>query len=352
MADATSTKRRKNLPSCNYCRSKRVICHPQQNGSCPRCLEKGILCTTPAPAARRRRRTKTEMQEERAKKTVKSAVEGQEAHMNDTEVALDIWSLMQLSVSSQTDYGTPHPIPPGIDLSVELVSELFQIFRILPQSHHPIIPLDDLESSLRLLSWNLTSLPSPLRLLAKIIITVASFFSTNAAIVGPGGCGPEIACTVLSKAPLKELEVPDLREYGVRRKSVCCKLWAEALWLAQQQGITAHVSRENAASCWLIDFLECQFSGQGVSTYASAYNGHLRCLAETTIDTLPGCTPEVSETSVLYSAYMMHDAVYAITSRRSIPFSHNDELLIVGPCTTSLELLLQLFLSGASTRKG
>ncbi|KAJ3914587.1 hypothetical protein F5877DRAFT_82648 [Lentinula edodes] len=247
--------------------------------------------------------------------------------------------------------GAPHPIPPSLNLSAELVAELIQIFRILPQSLHPIIPLDELESALRLASWSLASLPPRLRSLAQIIMTLASFFSTNAAIVGPSGCGPEVTSIALSKAPLKEPVVPDLREYGVRRKPVCYQLGAEALSLAHQQGITAHVSRENAACCWLLDFLECRFSGEGVSTYASAYNSHLHCLAETNDSAIPGGAADSPETSVLYRAYMMHDAVYAITSRRSIPFSLQDELLISGPCTTTLEQLLQEFSSNVSNKQ-
>lgn len=39
-SDAQSTKKKR---ACDYCRLKRVICHPQSNGEpCPRCLEKGV----------------------------------------------------------------------------------------------------------------------------------------------------------------------------------------------------------------------------------------------------------------------------------------------------------------------
>ncbi|KAJ3878644.1 hypothetical protein F5051DRAFT_452179 [Lentinula edodes] len=336
---------RKKPPACDYCKARRVICHAQSEGPCPRCVEKGVPCTTSAPAARRRRRTKAEMHEERMKKAnkttdLKSRTDGLETSLIQPNEGPAIGHL-----------GAPHPIPPSLNLSAELVAELIQIFRILPQSLHPIIPLDEVESSLRLASWSLASLPPQLRVLVQIIIALASFFSTNAAIVGPGGCGPEVTGIALSKAPLKEPAVPDLREYGVRRKPVCYQLWAEALSLAHQQGITAHVSRETAACCWLLDFLECRFSGEGVSTYASAYNSHLRCLAETNDSAIPGGGAASPETSVLYRAYMMHDAVYAITSRRSIPFSLQDELLISGPCTTTLEQLLQEFSSNVSNKQ-
>ncbi|KAJ3780166.1 hypothetical protein GGU10DRAFT_391341 [Lentinula aff. detonsa] len=353
--------KRKKSPACDYCKARRVICHAQPNGPCPRCKEKGVPCTTTAPAPRRRRRTRAEMQEERAMKKVKGILspdesEAQILQVNDIRTTTrELYNSVQFSPAYShcvtTPLGSPNPVSPSFNLPPNLIAELFQTFRILPQSLHPVISLDEVESSLRLASWNLASLPSQLRLLAHIIITLASFFSTNAVIIGPGGYGPEIACIALSQGPLKEAAVPDLREYGVRRKPVCYQLWAEALWLAHQEGITAHVSRENAVSCWLLDFLECRFSGQGVSTYAHAYNGHLRCLAETNIGALPGCSADCPETAVLYRAYMMHDAVYAVTNRRSIPFSHSDELLIVGQCTTSLEQLLQTFVSGASNKE-
>ncbi|KAJ3933498.1 MAG: hypothetical protein NXY57DRAFT_15391 [Lentinula lateritia] len=341
--DENEQTKRKKPPACDYCKARRVICHAQSEGPCPRCVEKGVPCTTTALAARRRRRTKAEMQEERLKKANKTA---------DSTLRTAELETSQPNEGPTRHIEAPHFIPPSLSLSAELVAELIQIFHILPQSLHPIIPLDELEASLRLASWSLSSLPPQLRVLAQCIVTLASFFSTNAAIVGRGGCGPEVTSIALSKAPLKEPVVPDLREYGVRRKPVCYQLWTEALSLAHQQGITAHVSRENAACCWLLDFLECRFSGEGVSTYASAYNSHLRCLAETNDSAIPGDAEAASPgTSVLYRAYMMHDAVYAITSRRSIPFSHQDELLISGPCTTTLEQLLQEFSSDVSNKQ-
>ncbi|KAJ3994349.1 hypothetical protein F5050DRAFT_530767 [Lentinula boryana] len=182
-----------------------------------------IRCTTTAPVPRRRRRTKVEMQEERAMKKVKGTLspdktksEAQILLVNDTRtITRELYNSVQLSPAYShcvtTPLGSPNPVSPSFNLPPNLIAELFQsaqhlfflylhgahvllhtAFRILPQSLHPIISLDEVESSLRLASWNLASLPSQLRLLAHTIITLASFFSTNAVIIGPGGYGPEI----------------------------------------------------------------------------------------------------------------------------------------------------------------
>ncbi|KAJ3730096.1 hypothetical protein DFJ43DRAFT_466196 [Lentinula guzmanii] len=194
--------------------------------------------TTTAPAPRRTRRTKAEIQEKRAMKKIKgtlspdkskSEAPSQILQVNATRTTTrELYNSVQFSPAYShcvtTPLGSPNPVSPSFNLPPNLIAELFQTFRILPQSLHPVISLDEVESSLRLASWNLASLPSQLRLLAHIIITLASFFSTNAVIIGPGGYGPEIACIALSQGPLKEAAVLDLREYGVRRKPAACML--------------------------------------------------------------------------------------------------------------------------------
>ncbi|GAA5836344.1 hypothetical protein JCM9279_000360 [Rhodotorula babjevae] len=50
MSDAGT--RKKKPPACDFCKAKRVLCHPSAQG-CPRCLEKGIDCTT-TPVVRRK----------------------------------------------------------------------------------------------------------------------------------------------------------------------------------------------------------------------------------------------------------------------------------------------------------
>ncbi|KAJ7130758.1 hypothetical protein C8R43DRAFT_1024865 [Mycena crocata] len=52
-----SAQEPKKPPACNPCRARRVLCHPQSNGTpCPRCAEKKIICTTtPVPRGRPRK---------------------------------------------------------------------------------------------------------------------------------------------------------------------------------------------------------------------------------------------------------------------------------------------------------
>ncbi|KAJ3868218.1 hypothetical protein EV359DRAFT_77875 [Lentinula novae-zelandiae] len=281
------------------------------------------------------------MQEERLKKANKTA---------DSTLRTAGLETSQPNEGPTRHIEAPHSIPPSLSLSAELVAELIQIFHVLPQSLHPIIPLDELEASLRLASWSLSSLPPQLRVLAQIIVTLASFFSTNAAIVSRGGCGPEVTSIALSKAPLKEPVVPDLREYG-HTSRVSLPTFREKTLRAVGCWTFWNVVRRFPGLSRTPILIYQGFSVEGVSTDASAYNSHLRCLAETNDSAIPGDAAASPETSVLYRAYMMHDAVYAITSRRSIPFSHQDELLISGPCTTTLEQLLQEFSSNVSNKQ-
>ncbi|KAJ7290531.1 hypothetical protein C8J57DRAFT_1276078, partial [Mycena rebaudengoi] len=48
------TQERKIPPACDSCKSRRVLCHSQPDGSpCLRCAENGIICTTtPLPRGR------------------------------------------------------------------------------------------------------------------------------------------------------------------------------------------------------------------------------------------------------------------------------------------------------------
>jgi hypothetical protein len=54
----------------------------------------------------------------------------------------------------------------------------------------------------------------------------------------------------------------DLRPQGEQRESVVMHMYQEALKAAKEESIILEVSKENAASCFLLDFLE---QGSGAS---------------------------------------------------------------------------------------
>ena len=52
-AEDASTTKRKKLPACDYCKARRVICHPQPDGKpCPRCEEKEVTLVSALFGAR------------------------------------------------------------------------------------------------------------------------------------------------------------------------------------------------------------------------------------------------------------------------------------------------------------
>jgi hypothetical protein len=96
---SSSNKPKKKLPACDYCKARRVLCHPQPDGrSCPRCLEKGVKsvffsknlpdseicrCTT-TPVVRRKRKP------EHGGGTPGAAEEANDETMNDAAMELVI----------------------------------------------------------------------------------------------------------------------------------------------------------------------------------------------------------------------------------------------------------------------
>ena len=43
-SQTSAVSKRKKPPACDYCKARRVICHPQPDGKpCPRCVEKEVV---------------------------------------------------------------------------------------------------------------------------------------------------------------------------------------------------------------------------------------------------------------------------------------------------------------------
>ncbi|KAF5389120.1 hypothetical protein D9757_005003 [Collybiopsis confluens] len=216
--------------------------------------------------------------------------------------------------------GEPLPAPPSSELPVEVLQELFETFRISHYNIHPLMSASDLTEKLRLNSWNTHFLSSQDRVLAHCIIAVATLLSTNPFVLRQGELNTgDFECFLHNAAPLKVPLVPDLRPYGIRREYLLRRLWAEAIWLANQEGITTNPSRENATSCWLLGHLSFMICGNGVSPHLSAYVYHVRFLAE---------SGRLGDFNVIsHHGHMMVDAMGALFSKKSIPFTLNEERL-------------------------
>ncbi|KAJ3853949.1 hypothetical protein EV368DRAFT_81097 [Lentinula lateritia] len=320
MVDKPLLKKCKKLPACDYCKAKRVLCHPQQGASCPRCLEKGVICVT-TPAIRRKRRTRAQLEQEQVVITPGNSSESAEGFGSPNKAnhqshnSLERWKWT--STKDPNTIISLNLAPPGLDLPPSLVRELFQDFRLLPQVYYPLLPLKDLETSLHNCSWNLHALLPLDRVLAQCIIATSSRISTSSRLVDLEGYDlPKISML----APLKTRYL-DCREVGRRRENICEKLKAEAVRSAQYE-----------------EDLE-----KGANIYSTAYIHHLRELSEDAIheDTIHD-DGSVGANPIVYSALLMGLALCAATTRKSIPFTYNDELLLCGEDRTSLEQILNV----------
>ncbi|KAJ4478431.1 hypothetical protein J3R30DRAFT_3481948 [Lentinula aciculospora] len=355
MSTAARSKRKK-PPACDYCKSHRVICHPQLHGPCPRCVEKGVNCKT-TPVVRRKRRTvtKAETVQTVAKETSRDPSTsssptnsiGPTHYSSSTTVQsnghLSTMVIIQPRVLLITDNSAePSPVPPTLQLSTELVKELIHALRTAPYDSHPIItnpilPLSQLRTTLQLHSWHLHSLSPPERVLAHCLLTFSALHSVHPFIIGPGELCVEESRILTSSSPLKTPSMPDFRQFGFRREPVVRQLWAESLWLANQAAIATNTSKENAASCWILGYLCYAMLGNASSAFSAACVHHMRTLAE------DGILSTEHGQMLKLRGHMIGDTLPALMVGRNIPITINDELLIVPRRPESLEDFIRTF---------
>ncbi|KAF8830951.1 hypothetical protein HHX47_DHR1000075 [Lentinula edodes] len=341
---------RKKPPACDYCKARRVLCHPQLNGPCPRCVEKGVECTT-TPVVRRRRRTKGELVHSAAKATTSSSkncndqATASTSKQSDEELSTVIvvqqWA-SAMFLSNTLD--EPSPVPPTLQLSVEVIKALMQTLRNTPHNPHPVttnpmIPLSQLEMKLRLHAWDMHSLSYQDRVLTHCLLTCSALCSTDPFILGTIEIGPEESQILDSVSPLKSSVVPDMRHFGFRREPVVRQLWAESLWLANQACIATNTSIENAASCWILGYLRYVMFGKTSSAFSAACVHHMRTLAE------DGKLSRDAGEMLKFRGHMMIDSLLALMTGKTVPFTTNDELLIVPHKLEPLEQLISTFLT-------
>ncbi|KAF5336732.1 hypothetical protein D9758_016268 [Tetrapyrgos nigripes] len=369
----------KKPPACDYCKARRVLCHPQPEGrSCPRCLEIGVRCTT-TPFVRKRRRTQREITTSDDDNTNED-----EIHAMDpiTAVREDAWTSQgrELTPSrgltltpSPAQYApyTSHMLEtcagfndvyrrsivfapvssrPQIHLPKRLMQDLFNDFVRTPYHLQPIIPYDRVRARLAGCDWQPSSLSPQECVLVHCIFALASMVSTDPLIVGPEPLPAECINILTIISPVKNIK-RDLREIGRRRESVglCHQLRAEAVRQAQNEGITVWVSLENAASCFLLDVLISQYDGP--NGYGAAFTWQARRLAESWYQQ-PQLYNSLFGTighSVMWAAFLMIHALAALHSERSLDFSAHDEELICGHDQLSLEELTLLLGQGCNT---
>ncbi|KAJ3837979.1 hypothetical protein F5878DRAFT_642342 [Lentinula raphanica] len=268
----TTTKRLKKLPACDFCKAKRVLCHPQADAPCPRCVEKGLICKT-TPVVRRKRRTKAQIEEARQAEDEASGSQSTSYGMHSLEIRRERSSMQTLDTRIFVNLGCQ-----SLDIPPSLVRELFEDFQLLPQRYYPLLPYNDLEASLQKHSWDLHALAPQDRVLAQCIIAIGARITTSSHFVDLDDAD---IVQLPYFEPLKTQSL-DCRHFGQRREQFCQQLKGEAGWLAQCEGVMYNISITNAVSLGFLEFLEYRLmtrigaSGKGANVYSAAYIHHLQ----------------------------------------------------------------------------
>ncbi|KAL1658983.1 hypothetical protein GGF50DRAFT_66217 [Schizophyllum commune] len=250
---AATVRKRKKPPACDYCKARRVICHPQPDGKpCPRCIEKGVECTT-TPTVRRRRRTREEIEAEKAASLAAASTSIHFANSSRPEGMSGCGSASTSSAASSPSallsWGDAHPIP------LPLIEELIKLFPMVPQSLLCVGPYRRLCGTLEAYEWDLSRLDAHARVLAYCVMAVTARISTHPMLIGADVTDAHIL-QFLSSGNLSITPGLDLRELGRNRNAFCRRLYDEACKLAFSTGVSVISSEETAASCYLLDFLE------------------------------------------------------------------------------------------------
>ncbi|KAL1678168.1 hypothetical protein EV122DRAFT_290533 [Schizophyllum commune] len=330
----TSTvSKRKKPPACDYCKARRVICHPQPDGKpCPRCVEKEVVCTTTPTVRRKPQRRRAENTEptataDAAPSTSKSC--SSEASLRKTgQRSADAAPAVATASSRESTGSGPvlswrdaHPLP------APLIEELIKLFPYLPQSQLPIVPYHRIHQKLEACAWDPSQLDAHSCVLAHCIIAVTARVSTHPMLIGADVTDTQLL-EFLSSGNLMIIPGLDLRELGRRRDAICRGLHEEARRLAREAGITIYTSEENAASCYLLDFLESSTHSYDSSlSWSAAMMWHVRALAESEDHS---DLFSVNYRRLHWPIHLFDCALLSIGSGRSLPFTEHDERLICG----------------------
>ncbi|KAF5329075.1 hypothetical protein D9758_018531 [Tetrapyrgos nigripes] len=361
--EITIQPRFKKPPACDYCRTRRVLCHPQPEGrSCPRCLEKGVKCTTTPSSVRKKRRRQREILAAK-KEDDAGTSQGQElvasraltVTTSAAQYAPRITHMLATGADLNDVYRRPIAFAPSsarpqLQLPKRLMEDLFNDFFYTPCRIHPIIPYDRVRARLAGCGWRPSSLSPQECVLVHCIFALASTVSIDPLIIGPEPFPKECINILSIINPVKNIK-SDLREIGRRRENVglCHQLRAEALRLAQNEGIAVCVSPENAASCCLLDTLLSQYDGP--TSYGAAFTWQARRLAESwyKLPQLYNWAFGTIGLSITWTAFLLVDMLAALHSDRSADFSASDEQLICGHEQLSLEKLESLLSQGCNS---
>ncbi|GAA5825034.1 hypothetical protein JCM11251_006069 [Rhodosporidiobolus azoricus] len=339
MSSINDTQKKKKPPACDRCKAKRVLCHPDPRG-CPRCVEKGVECTT-TPVVRRKPRRKrdpaltpaidapllaTQPEIPQANPSPNSSTSPLEALLSaaaSPAAAADSLSYPPPAVrAALADSDSPAPalVPffrPYIEVTPALAKLLFDSFAQTPQFCHPCLGTS-IRDSLELKGWQVALLPLSSRALAYSIFAIASLVSYAPEIIGTEEpCPPSFAAI--------QAQGHDLRSYGRRRKAASKQLTMDALRCAKEADAMLDPTLENTATCVLLNALaDMDNDERPVSRpFHAAFLSHVRSTAESAlVDPLP-------LHAVRWGCYLAVNSLTDVAEGR-FSLTRFDELLFVG----------------------
>ncbi|KAJ7257502.1 hypothetical protein B0H12DRAFT_1110976 [Mycena haematopus] len=308
ISHSSEAVKRKKPPACDSCKARRVLCHPTTDGTpCPRCFEKGTKCTT-TPVTRGRP----------PKPNLGAVQTGTPDSLSATPASEEPETISAVNPKSLTS--RPH-----LDLPPELMHHLFECFAHLPHYSHPMLRGDDLRNILSSVSWQIHLLAPQLKVLAHCVAALSASISFDHVIIGPGSKPASLAD--------RSVFTPgaDLRDYGLRRAPMYRALCAEAHRLASEVGILLEPSEANAASCFMLQFLENEREAKS-RPWAVAYLSHVRALYDSSMDL-------TTYNIATWTGYLLMEVMETTLRRQPVLVSHHDQLLITGKEPVSLENL-------------
>ncbi|KAM0793732.1 hypothetical protein ACM66B_001154 [Microbotryomycetes sp. NB124-2] len=324
-------KDKKRLPACDNCKKRRLKCFPvKQPGSCPRCIDERVQCTT-TPVVRRKpvrkpRTAPSSITAHSRQPTPETSVfefdETQEQQQHPQAKAPLSTTTSQAYALSDTMWTPEHT---RNVLRGKLAVQVLEAMTQTPCYAHPVLPIRSLLGELKTARYLPSELPIELQALVWCMFTHGAYNSISPAILGPDGPVPE------SYEALSKWSHADFEDLGRRRQPACQAILNEARRLAKEADITVVLSEANATSCAFLGYAEIVFGQdeQRGRAYMSAYYAHLRSLKF-----------DSPQAGIRLLAYAAEDVLSSTYACAPLLFSEEDLLPHFGPSERSLESLL------------
>ncbi|KAI5889654.1 uncharacterized protein SCHCODRAFT_02635225 [Schizophyllum commune H4-8] len=341
MADSSTTQNGlKRKRACDYCKARRVICHPDPDG-CPRCIEKGIQCTTTILP----RRPRTKRARVHSPEPADNPEPEEESPSGGTSSSLALYKPSSFG-GCNSHQTISHPLASTFDtIPGSLLQDALDVLSRMMPGGSLLFPVRRYRKVMQNCDWDVRLLAPQERVLTCCFLAFASLVSVDPFYVGHDAAGNRFPDTHLcwDKVSQKWMDEANVREAGRRRKPVSVRLYGEAVRQAHQDGISSQASRENAASCFMLNLLDVVYDSQSTMPWASAYIWQAQTLAElTTRDALSNgrSTLDSDVERVQWHGSLLAISAYSVSVGKSLPFSPHDEVLMTGPAPKGIEEVL------------